>query len=45
VHILSVEQFTLTDANHDCRINKSEFMQRVMADFATADHDRNGNLQ
>ncbi|MBC2807159.1 EF-hand domain-containing protein (plasmid) [Rhizobium ruizarguesonis] len=45
VQILSVEQFTLTDANHDGRINKSEFMQRVMADFATADHDRNGNLQ
>ncbi|MGO7211730.1 EF-hand domain-containing protein [Rhizobium ruizarguesonis] len=45
VQILSVEQFTLTDADHDGRINKSEFMQRVMADFATADHDRNGNLQ
>ena len=45
VQILTVEQFTLTDANHDGRITKSEFMQRVMADFATADRDRNGNLQ
>jgi len=45
VQVLTVEQFTLTDANHDGRINKSEFMQRVMADFAMADHDRDGNLQ
>lgn len=45
VQILTVEQFTLTDANHNGRISRSEFMQRVMADFATADHDRNGNLQ
>ncbi|RUM23447.1 EF-hand domain-containing protein [Rhizobium vallis] len=43
--ILTVEQFTLTDTNRDGRISKSEFMQRVMADFATADRDRNGNLQ
>ncbi|EJZ16995.1 putative signal peptide protein, partial [Rhizobium sp. Pop5] len=43
--ILTVEQFTLTDTNRDGRISKSEFMQRVMADFATADRDQNGNLQ
>ena len=45
VQILTVEQFTLTDANKDGRINRSEFIQRVMADFATADRDRDGNLQ
>ncbi|MBX4936305.1 EF-hand domain-containing protein [Rhizobium binae] len=45
VQILTAEQFTLTDANKDGRINRSEFMQRVMADFATADRDRDGNLQ
>jgi Ca2+-binding EF-hand superfamily protein len=45
VQILTVEQFTLTDANHNGRISRSEFMQRVMADFATADHDGDGNLQ
>ncbi|MBY5669962.1 EF-hand domain-containing protein [Rhizobium leguminosarum] len=45
VQILTVEQFTLTDANNNGRISRSEFMQRVMADFATADHDRDGNLQ
>lgn len=45
VQVLTVEQFTLTDANHDGRISRNEFMQRVMADFATADHDQNGNLQ
>ncbi|WP_025398484.1 EF-hand domain-containing protein [Rhizobium leguminosarum] len=44
VQILTVEQFTLTDANHNGRISRSEFMQRVMADFATADHDRDGSL-
>ncbi|MGO8062874.1 EF-hand domain-containing protein [Rhizobium johnstonii] len=45
VQILTVEQFTLTDANHNGRISRTEFMQRVMSDFATADHDRDGNLQ
>jgi Ca2+-binding EF-hand superfamily protein len=45
VQILTVEQFTLTDANNNGRISRREFMQRVMADFATADHDRDGNLQ
>jgi EF hand domain-containing protein len=43
--ILNADQFAATDANSDRRVSQSEFMSRVMKDFAAADKGRDGRLQ
>lgn len=43
--ILNADQFSSADANGDGRISKSEFMDRVMKDFAAADKSGDGRLR
>jgi hypothetical protein len=45
VGVLTVQQFSATDANGDGKVSQSEFLNRVMADFKTADRGGDGNLQ
>ncbi|WEX79207.1 EF-hand domain-containing protein [Sinorhizobium numidicum] len=43
--VLNTQQFAATDANRDRKISQNEFMNRVMADFRTADRSGDGSLQ
>ncbi|MBD9373975.1 EF-hand domain-containing protein [Rhizobium sp. ARZ01] len=43
--VLTPDQFAATDANSNGSINQTEFMNRVMADFAAADKSGDGKLQ
>ncbi|MDK1490381.1 EF-hand domain-containing protein [Sinorhizobium sp. 7-81] len=43
--VLNTQQFAATDANRDGRLSQNEFLNRVMADFKTADRSGDGNLQ
>lgn len=43
--VLTVQQFSATDANGDGKISQNEFLNRVMADFKAADRGGDGSLQ
>lgn len=43
--VLTANQFAATDANSNGSITQTEFMNRVMADFAAADKSGDGKLQ
>ncbi|MFD1328322.1 EF-hand domain-containing protein [Mycoplana ramosa] len=43
--VLTADQFAATDANSNGGITQTEFMNRVMADFAAADRSGDGKLQ
>jgi Ca2+-binding EF-hand superfamily protein len=43
--VLTVQQFSATDANGDGKVSQSEFLNRVMADFKAADRGGDGSLQ
>lgn len=43
--ILTAEQFSASDGNSNGSISQTEFMNRVMADFAAADRSGDGKLQ
>ncbi|MHC1551503.1 EF-hand domain-containing protein [Phyllobacterium sp. K27] len=43
--VLNASQFAATDENKDGRVSRSEFMNRVMQDFAAADKSGDGHLQ
>lgn len=45
VGVLTVQQFSATDANGDGKVSQNEFLNRVMADFKTADRGGDGSLQ
>jgi len=45
VGVLTVQQFSITDANSDGKISQNEFLNRVMADFKAADRGGDGSLQ
>ncbi len=43
--VLNVQQFAAIDANGDGKASQNEFLNRVMADFKTADRGGDGRLQ
>ncbi|WP_423208984.1 EF-hand domain-containing protein (plasmid) [Paracoccus yeei] len=43
--ILNADQFAATDADGNGRVSQSEFMDRVMRDFAATDTSGDGHLQ
>nr|WP_246666080.1 EF-hand domain-containing protein [Aquamicrobium sp. LC103] len=43
--ITTAAQFASMDANGDGRVSRDEFMNQVMADFATADRGGDGHLR
>lgn len=44
-NVLTGSQFPATDTNDDGRVSRSEFSDRVMQDFSTADKSGDGHLQ
>lgn len=45
VGVLTVQQFSATDANGDGKVSQNEFLNRVMADFKAADRGGDGSLR
>ena len=43
--ILTAEQFAAVDANGDGKVTKAELLKQARADFAAADHNRDGQLK
>jgi Ca2+-binding EF-hand superfamily protein len=43
--VLTPQQFGSLDKNSDGKVSKKEFMNQVMSDFASADHNGDGTLK
>ena len=43
--VLNAQQFAAADADRDGKLSRTEFLNRVMADFKSADRSGDGSLQ
>lgn len=42
--VLTPQQFSAVDVNNDGRVNRQEFMDHIMDDFHSNDHNKDGEL-